>query len=59
MPLKSSNSLDLIIYNEHNRKPTKQELMDIAADMVGGKSNIEFWAVNDAQYAKEAEKVGL
>lgn len=44
-------------YKEHNRKPTKQELMDIASDMVGGKSNIEFWAVNDAQYAKEAEKV--
>lgn len=44
-------------YKEHNRKPTKQELMDIASDMVGGKSNIEFWAVNDAQYAKEAEEV--
>ncbi len=45
-------------YKAHKRKPTKGELMDIAADMVGGKSNIEYWAVQNAEEAKAAAEVG-
>lgn len=41
-------------YKEHKRKPTKQELMDIATDMVGGKSNIDFWTVTDQEGEKAA-----
>ena len=44
-------------YREHKRKPTKQELMDIASDMVSGKSNIEYFTVTDEQMAAEADKV--
>ena len=44
-------------YREHKRKPTKQELMDIASDMVSGKSNIEYFAVTDEHMAAEADKV--
>lgn len=44
-------------YREHKRKPTKQELMDIASDMVSGKTNIEYFAVTDEQMAAEADKV--
>ena len=45
-------------YKAHKRKPTKGELMDIAADMVGGKSNIEYWAVQNAEEAKAASEIG-
>lgn len=44
-------------YREHKRKPTKQELMDIASDMVSGKSNIEYFTVTDEHMAAEADKV--
>jgi hypothetical protein len=44
-------------YKEHKRKPTKQELMDIASDMVSGKSNIEFWAVTDAEGEAAANEI--
>ena len=44
-------------YREHKRKPTKQELMDIASDMVSGKSNIEYFTVTDEHMAEEADKV--
>lgn len=44
-------------YREHKRKPTKQELMDMASDMVSGKSNIEYLTVTDEHMAAEADKV--
>lgn len=44
-------------YKEHKRKPTKQEFMDIASDMVSGKSNIEFWAVTDAEGEAAANEI--
>ena len=44
-------------YREHKRKPTKQELMVIASDMVSGKSNIEYFTVTDEHMAAEADKV--
>lgn len=44
-------------YREHKRKPTKQELMDIASDMVSGKSNIEYFTVTDEHMAAEVDKV--
>lgn len=42
-------------WKEHGRKPNKGELMDIAEEMVTGKSNIETWAITSEEEELQAK----
>lgn len=46
-------------WKEFGRKPTKAELIDIAEEMVTGKSNIEYWTITSEEEELQAKDIML